>query len=91
MKVDVASGGRENFNSKQQHAHQNSDLKLPVKQSKMSTFPGSSMVERSAVNRNVGSSNLPRGATSLWPPALTQFAQSLSALESLPLILAARF
>ena len=25
-------------------------------------FPGSSMVERSAVNRNVGSSNLPRGA-----------------------------
>jgi hypothetical protein len=37
-------------------------LKLPVKQSKITTFPGSSMVERSAVNRNVGSSNLPRGA-----------------------------
>jgi hypothetical protein len=28
----------------------NSNLKLPVKKSKISTFPGSSMVERSAVN-----------------------------------------
>src|SRR6267143_5920743 len=32
----------------------------------MGMFPGSSTVEHSAVNRRVGSSNLPRGAKSLF-------------------------
>jgi hypothetical protein len=54
----------------------NANLNRPVNLRKISTFPGSSMVERSAVNRNVGSSNLPRGATSshscCWPPGIPE-------------------
>ena len=37
-------------------------LQPPRKQMKMGMFPGSSMVEHSAVNRRVASSNLARGA-----------------------------
>jgi hypothetical protein len=40
------------------------DLQLPRKHQKMGIFPGSSMVEHSAVNRRVASSNLARGAKS---------------------------
>ena len=39
-----------------------SGLQLPRKHQKMETIPGSSMVEHSAVNRRVASSNLARGA-----------------------------
>src|SRR5262245_61678285 len=37
-------------------------LKTLLNYHKMETFPGSSTVEHSAVNRNVGGSNPPRGA-----------------------------
>src|SRR6266403_5716076 len=40
----------------------NSRLQPPRKHQKMEMFPGSSMVEHSAVNRRVASSNLARGA-----------------------------
>jgi hypothetical protein len=40
-----------------------SHLKRVRNSHKIEVIPGSSTVERSAVNRNVGSSNLPRGAT----------------------------
>jgi hypothetical protein len=39
-----------------------SGLQPPRKQKKMGMFPGSSMVERSAVNRNVAGSSPARGA-----------------------------
>ena len=39
-----------------------SGLQLRRKHQKMGVFPGSSMVEHSAVNRRVASSNLARGA-----------------------------
>jgi hypothetical protein len=41
----------------------NSMLQKPCKRSTINVFPGSSMVEHSAVNRRVASSNLARGAS----------------------------
>jgi len=40
-------------------------LQKPCKRSTINVFPGSSMVEHSAVNRRVASSNLARGANLL--------------------------
>jgi hypothetical protein len=46
-------------------------LQPPHKHQKMGMIPGSSMVEHSAVNRRVASSNLARGANLIFNPSIS--------------------